>query len=57
MNRTGMLMEATQDTPTTNKREPNYVLFGNMVHLQTPINHIGADAAIILEFKHYKVGE
>ena len=52
--RTGMLMEATQDTPTTNKRQPNYVQFGHSVHIQTPVNTMGKDSAIVLEFKHYK---
>lgn len=52
-----MLLEATQDTPTTNKRQPNYVQFGNLVHIQTPVDQMASDTAIVIEFKHYKVRE
>jgi hypothetical protein len=52
-----MLLEATQDTPTTNKKQPNYVQFGSSVHIQTPVNQMANDAAVVIEFKHYKVSE
>mmetsp|Transcript_35610 Transcript_35610/g.88993 ORF Transcript_35610/g.88993 Transcript_35610/m.88993 type:complete len:310 (-) Transcript_35610:1549-2478(-) len=54
VSRDGKLLEATQDTPPTNKRQPNYVQFGSSVHIQTPINQVENTAAIVIEFKHYK---
>ena len=51
----GKLVEATQDTPVVNRRDVNKVLFdGVAVHTQTPLHELPDDAAVILEFKHYK---
>lgn len=51
----GNLVEATQDTPVVNRRDVNKVLFdGVAVHAQTPLHELPDDAAVILEFKHYK---
>ena len=51
----GNLVEATQDTPVVNRRDVNKVLFdGIAVHTQTPLHELPDDAAVILEFKHYK---
>ena len=51
----GKLVEATQDTPVVNRRDANKVLFdGVAVHAQTPLHELPDDAAVILEFKHYK---
>ncbi|KAK3245153.1 hypothetical protein CYMTET_45264 [Cymbomonas tetramitiformis] len=48
------LIESQQDTPPSNRNKPNYVLFGNTVHIQTPINRLEKGAAILFEFKHFK---
>jgi len=51
----GNLVEATQDTPVVNRRDVNKVIFdGIAVHTQTPLHELPDDAAVILEFKHYK---
>jgi hypothetical protein len=31
-----------------------YVVFDNLIYLQTPLNRLPPDAAIFLEFKHWK---
>ena len=54
VNGAGILKEATQDTPVTNRREPQHVMFGDTVHVQTPLKDLGDDATVVLEFKHYK---
>ena len=54
VNGSGILKEATQDTPVTNRREPQHVMFGDTVHVQTPLKDLGDDATVVLEFKHYK---
>mmetsp|Transcript_10028 Transcript_10028/g.20934 ORF Transcript_10028/g.20934 Transcript_10028/m.20934 type:complete len:294 (-) Transcript_10028:93-974(-) len=48
------LMESQQDTPPSNRNKPNYVLFGQTVHIQTPVNHMSHGSAIVFEFKHFK---
>ena len=54
VNASGLLLEATQDTPVTNKREHKHVLFNTCVHVQTPLRELGRDAVVVIEFKHYK---
>jgi len=48
------LIESQQDTPPSNRNKPNYVLFGNTVHIQTPTTRMSPGTAIIFEFKHFK---
>mmetsp|Transcript_15635 Transcript_15635/g.43736 ORF Transcript_15635/g.43736 Transcript_15635/m.43736 type:complete len:284 (-) Transcript_15635:1185-2036(-) len=50
----GDLVESSQDTPISNRNKPNYLIFGNTVHIQTALDAMPDNAAIILEFKHYK---
>jgi hypothetical protein len=38
----------------SNRRAPNHIVFGNTVHVQTPVNKLVASSAIVFEFKHYK---
>ena len=54
VNASGFLLEATQDTPVTNRREHRHVLFNTCVHVQTPLRELGRDAVVVIEFKHYK---
>lgn len=57
------LIESQQDTPPSNRNKPNYVLFGNTVHIQTPTTrmspgkipshapqHVGDKSTCISEF-------
>ena len=51
----GNLIEATQNTPVVTRRLDNKVVFdGVAVHTQTPLHELPDDAAVVLEFKHYK---
>mmetsp|Transcript_245 Transcript_245/g.414 ORF Transcript_245/g.414 Transcript_245/m.414 type:complete len:286 (-) Transcript_245:11-868(-) len=54
VNQKGELLESAQDTPITNRVKPNYVMFGQAVHIQTPLNALPDGAAIVFEFKHCK---
>lgn len=50
----GQVVEA-QDTPKTNTLKPNYVMFGNTIHVQTTMEEIqNKDLCLFFEFKHYK---
>jgi hypothetical protein len=52
--KSGGLLENQQDTPPCNRNKPNYVLFGNTVHIQTLTAKLKPGSAIIFEFKHFK---
>lgn len=52
--RASNLVEGEQDTPVTNRNKPSYVLFGNEVHIQTPLGSLQAGSSIFFEFKHFK---
>lgn len=50
----GQVLES-QDTPKTNQLKPNYVMLGNTVHIQTPMEEIQSkNLCLFFEFKHYK---
>lgn len=50
----GQIIES-QDTPKSNTLKPNYVIFGNTVHVQATLEDIAArDLCLFFEFKHYK---
>mmetsp|Transcript_25617 Transcript_25617/g.31074 ORF Transcript_25617/g.31074 Transcript_25617/m.31074 type:complete len:292 (+) Transcript_25617:136-1011(+) len=50
----GEMIEAQQDTPPSNRNKPNYLLFGNEIHIQTPLNQLRRGTAILFELKHFK---
>eukprot|EP00899_Mesostigma_viride_P004710 jgi/Mesvir1/1423/Mv14421-RA.1 len=50
----GALIESAQDTPSSNRIKPNYILFGQTVHIQTPLSRLEDNCAIFFELKHYK---
>lgn len=54
LDKSGGLLENQQDTPPCNRNKPNYVLFGNTVHIQTLTAKLKPGSAIIFEFKHFK---
>jgi hypothetical protein len=43
-----------QDTPNSNKLKPNYVLFGQSVHIQIPLEEMAKGHSVFFEFRHYK---
>ncbi|XP_031564204.1 axin interactor, dorsalization-associated protein-like [Actinia tenebrosa] len=45
---------ASQDTPVSNRKDGNYVLFGVDVELQRHIERLPKGTAIFFELKHYK---
>mmetsp|Transcript_17751 Transcript_17751/g.29189 ORF Transcript_17751/g.29189 Transcript_17751/m.29189 type:complete len:301 (-) Transcript_17751:641-1543(-) len=50
----GISIEVPQDTPPATKRKPDYILFGQEVFLQTPLERVPQGQAIFLEFRHWK---
>ena len=55
MDADGQELESPQDTPITNKKKGQYIMFGDRVYLQTCMQDIANyQAGIFLEFKHYK---
>eukprot|EP00455_Lapot_gusevi_P044436 TRINITY_DN5551_c0_g2_i1.p1 TRINITY_DN5551_c0_g2~~TRINITY_DN5551_c0_g2_i1.p1 ORF type:complete len:300 (-),score=80.60 TRINITY_DN5551_c0_g2_i1:101-1000(-) len=52
----GNVIEAQQDLPVSNRKlAPNYVLFGQTVYLQTPLQQMpDPNFCLFFEFKHYK---
>jgi Axin interactor dorsalisation-associated protein, C-terminal len=50
----GSRIEDEQETPPSNDKDGNYVVFRDRVFLQTPIGNLPNDAAIFFEFKHLK---
>jgi hypothetical protein len=45
-----------QDTPYSTKADDEFIYFNQVVHLQLPLEALqSAEAAIFMEFKHYKV--
>jgi hypothetical protein len=50
----GQIVES-QDTPKSNTLKPNYVIFGNTVHIQIALEEIQQrNLCLFFEFKHYK---
>eukprot|EP00742_Colponemidia_sp_Colp-10_P001725 GILJ01001847.1.p1 GENE.GILJ01001847.1~~GILJ01001847.1.p1 ORF type:complete len:310 (+),score=47.94 GILJ01001847.1:45-932(+) len=51
----GAKVEAQQHTPFATELRPNYVMFGNTVHIQTSLQRLRQTrAAVFFEFIHYK---
>lgn len=49
----GKVIEQTQNTSASNRKKLPYILFGQSVYIQTPLEKLG-DFCIFFEFKHYK---
>jgi len=47
-------MESPQDTPYSTKLDGNYPHFQCTIYMQTPLNALPHNGAVMLEFKHYK---
>lgn len=44
-----------QDTPSSNNLKPNYVHFGDTIHIQTTLEELQEKGgSVFIEFKHYK---
>mmetsp|Transcript_18917 Transcript_18917/g.30744 ORF Transcript_18917/g.30744 Transcript_18917/m.30744 type:complete len:294 (+) Transcript_18917:67-948(+) len=54
VSKTGISKERTQNTKKSNRVEGKHVIFGQTVHIQTPLDSISCGDAIFFEFKHYK---
>eukprot|EP00736_Rhodelphis_marinus_P009629 Rmarinus@m.6 len=52
--RSGDEIESSQDLEVCNKKRHNYVVIGQTVHIQSPINHFHEGTVIAFEFKHWK---
>lgn len=50
----GVLMESPQDTPYSTKLDGKYLHFHCTIYVQTPLDALPRDGAVMLEFKHYK---
>ena len=46
-------LEPQQDTPPTNRNKPNYVFFGNTIHIQTPVDRMisGACPDVLVQYR------
>lgn len=53
----GNKLEAVQETPFAGRQTMNYVVFDQVVYVQTPLNRLPPGAAIFFEFTHYKVAK
>ena len=49
----GKVIEQSQNTSASNKKNPPYVLFGQTCYIQTPLEKLN-HSVIFFEFKHYK---
>ena len=54
VNGNGCTLESSQDTPYSTHVEGRYLHFNCTIYLQTPLNNMPRDSAVVLEFKHYK---
>eukprot|EP00287_Rhodomonas_sp_CCMP768_P023059 CAMPEP_0202827256 /NCGR_PEP_ID=MMETSP1389-20130828/14149_1 /ASSEMBLY_ACC=CAM_ASM_000865 /TAXON_ID=302021 /ORGANISM="Rhodomonas sp., Strain CCMP768" /LENGTH=240 /DNA_ID=CAMNT_0049500633 /DNA_START=96 /DNA_END=818 /DNA_ORIENTATION=+ len=53
----GKIVEGTQETNVSTRREQQHILFGDVIRLKQPFEAILPGAAIFFEFKHFKAAK